>query len=104
MVGGEEVVSLSHAKIFVFSDSVLCLGKVSENPLSNIVWEHKMTWFESSSQYRVLNTIHGETMEFELNILSKMSEKPEELAGRIISTSMFNESHGDLQKLNRNAN
>ena len=47
LIGDEEVVSLSHAKAYVFSDSVLCLGKMSENPLSNIVWEDKLTWFKS---------------------------------------------------------
>ena len=50
-IGGEEVVSLSRTKVFVFSCSVLCFGKMSENPLSNIVWEDKLTWFKSSSQY-----------------------------------------------------
>ena len=34
-IGDEEVISLSHAKVYVFSDSVLCLGKVNENPQSN---------------------------------------------------------------------
>ena len=28
----EEVISLSHAKVYVFSDSVLCLGKMNQNP------------------------------------------------------------------------
>ena len=32
LVNDEEVISLSHAKVYVFSDSVLCLGKMSENP------------------------------------------------------------------------
>ena len=50
-IGGEELVSLSRAKVYVFSGSVLSLGKMSENPLSNIVWEDKLTWFKSSSQY-----------------------------------------------------
>ena len=68
LVGDEEVVSLSHAKVHVFSDSVLCLDKMSENPLSNIVWEDKLTWFKSSSQYRTLDTLDGEPMEFERNI------------------------------------
>ena len=31
LIGDEEVVSLSRAKVYVFSDSVLCLGKMSEN-------------------------------------------------------------------------
>ena len=50
LIGDEEVVSLSRAKVYVFSDPVLCLGKMSENPLSNIVWEDKLTWFKSSYQ------------------------------------------------------
>ena len=68
LIGGEEVVSLSRAKVYLFSDSVLCLGKMSENPLSNIVWEDKLTWFKSSSQHRALDTIDGEPMEFEWNM------------------------------------
>ena len=39
LVNDEEVISLSHAKVYVFSDSVLCLGKVNQNPTSNTVWE-----------------------------------------------------------------
>ena len=35
LVGGEEVISLLHRKVNVFSDSVLCLGKMNENPQSN---------------------------------------------------------------------
>ena len=52
LVSDEEVISLSHAKIYVFSDSVLCLGKVKQNPTSNAVWEEKLSWFKSSPQYR----------------------------------------------------
>ena len=107
MIGDEEVISLSHAKVFVFSDSVLCLGKMNENPQSSTVWEDKLTWFKSSSQYRALDTIHGEPMDFEWNnfpgfttlplcnkvqeFMSKMSEKPEEFTGRLIFMSMFND-------------
>ena len=50
LVGEEEVISLSHAKVHVFSDSVLCLGKMNQNPESNTVWEDKLTWFKSSSK------------------------------------------------------
>ena len=98
---------LSRAKVYVFSDSVFRFGKMSENPLSNMVWEDKLTWFKSSSQYRTLDTIDGEPMEFEWNIfpgfttlqlcykvqefLSKMSVEPEDFTGRIIFMSMFND-------------
>ena len=94
LIGDEEVISLSHAKVYVSSDSVLCLGKMNENPQSNTVWEDKLTSFKNSSQYRTLDTTYGEPTEFEWNIfpgfttlqlcnkvqefLSKMSEEPEE--------------------------
>ena len=32
LVNDEEVISLSHAKVYVFSDSVLCFGQVNRNP------------------------------------------------------------------------
>ena len=94
LVNDEEVISVLHAKVDVFSDSVLCLGKVSQNPTSNTVWEDNLTWFKSSSQYRTMDTIDGEPLEFEWNIfpgfttlqlcdkvqefLSKMSDPPEQ--------------------------
>ena len=68
LVSDEEVISLSHAKFNGVSDSVLCLGKMNENPQSKTVWQDKLTWFKSSSQYRALDTIDGEPMEFEWNI------------------------------------
>ena len=42
LVNDEEVISLSYAKVNVFSDSVLCLGKVNQNPTSNTVWEQQL--------------------------------------------------------------
>ena len=68
LVGDEEVISLSHAKVSLFSDSVLCFGKMNQNPTSNIFWDDKLTWYKSSSQYRALDTIDSEPMEFEWNI------------------------------------
>ena len=95
LAGGEKVISLSHTKVYVFSDSVLCLGKMNENPQSNIAWEDRLTWFKSSPEYRALDTIDGEPVEFEWNIfpgfttlqqsfkvqefLSKLSVQPEDL-------------------------
>ena len=70
LVNDEEVISLSLAKVYVFSDSVLCLGKVNQIPTSNAVWERQLGWFKDSSQYRDLDTIDGEPMEFEWNIFT----------------------------------
>ena len=107
LVSDEEVISLSHTKVYVFSDSVLCFGKMNENLQSNTVWEDKLTCFKNSSRYRAWYTLDGEPMEFEWNIfpgfttlqlchkvqefLSKMSEEPEDSTGRIIFMSMFND-------------
>ena len=99
LVNDEEVISFSHAKVYVFSDSVLCLGKVNQNPISNTAWERQLEWFKDSLQYRILNTIDGEPMEFEWNIFQGFSHKvqellsvtPEKFTGRIIFMSMFND-------------
>ena len=106
LVNDEEVISLSHAKVCVSSDSVLCLGKVNQNPTSNTVWEQQLDWFKDSPQYRTLDTFDGEPMEFEWNIspgfttlqllqevhkfMNKMSD-PDQFQGRIIFMSMFND-------------
>ena len=87
-----------NAKVFVFSDSVLCLGRVNRNPASNTVWEEPLSWFKDSPQYRTLERIDGEPLEFEWNIfpgfttlqlcnkvqefMSKMSIQPEDFTGR----------------------
>ena len=42
LVNDEEVISLSHAKVYVFSDSVFCLGEVNQNPTSNSVSEPQL--------------------------------------------------------------
>ena len=106
LVGDEEFISLSHAKVNVFSDSVSCLGKVNQNPASNASWEEKLSWFKDSPQYRTLDTIDIEPMEFEWNIfpgfttlqlISKVQEfmtkmgDPSQFKGRIIFMSMFND-------------
>ena len=88
LIGDEQVISLQRTKVYVFSDSVLCLGKIQENPKSN-----------TSPEYRDLNRIDGEPMEFEWNIFSgfntlqlsqevkslllREGETPENFTGRI---------------------
>ena len=59
LVNDEEVISVSHAKVHVFSDSVLCLGKMNQSPTSNSVWERQLGCFKDSSKYRTLDTIDG---------------------------------------------
>ena len=48
---------------FVFSDSVLCLGGISTEPIK--AWESKITWFLETSYLKDLDRIDDERMEFE---------------------------------------
>ena len=79
---------------------------MNRNPISKTIWERQLEWLKDSSQYRTLDTIDGEPMEFEWNIfpgfttlelvrevqklMSKMGE-PEQFQGRIIFMSVFND-------------
>ena len=106
-IGVESVISLHRTKVYVFSDSVLCLGEIHENPQSNTAWEQRLEWFISTSEYRNLDRIDGEPMEFEWNmfpgfntlqlsrevkeLLLRLNETPENFTGRIIFMSMFND-------------
>ena len=62
---GDEVNSLLHTKFYVFSDSVLCFGKMNENPQSNIACEQRLEWFKSTPEYRTLDRIDGEPIRVE---------------------------------------
>ena len=35
LIGDETVINLQRAKVYVFSDSVLCLGRIHQHPESN---------------------------------------------------------------------
>ena len=105
LIGDERVISLQRAKVYVFSDSVLCLGKIHENPQSNGAWEQKLGWSKTSQNYRNFDRIDGESIEFEWNIfpgyntlqlneevqslLLIFDETPENFTGRIFFLSMF---------------
>ena len=107
LIGDERVINLQRTKVYVFSDSVLCLGKTFENIQSNDAWEERLGWFKSSPVYRNFDRIDGEPMEFEWNnfpgfntlqlseeaksFLLRLGETPENFTGRILFLSMFND-------------
>ena len=106
LIGDERIINLLHTKVYVFSDSVLCLGKIHQNPESNTAWEQRIGWI-TTSQYRDFDGIDGESTKFEWNIfpgldtlqlcdkindlLSRLGETPEIFTGRILFMSMFND-------------
>ena len=68
LIGDERVINLQRTKVYVFSDSVLCLGKIHQNSQSNEAWEDRLGWFKTPQEYRNFDRIDGEPMEFEWNI------------------------------------
>ena len=107
LIGEERIINLQRTKVYVFSDSVLCLGRIHQNPESNKAWEQRTGWITSSQIYRDFDGISGEPTEFEWNIfprfdtlqfygkvtdpLSRLGETPETFTGRILFMSMFND-------------
>ena len=68
LIGDETVINLQRAKVYVFSDSVLCLGRVQQHPESNKAWKERIGWITTSQSYRDYDGINGEPTEFEWNI------------------------------------
>ena len=107
LIGDETVINLQRTKVYVFSDSVLCLGKIHQHPESNQAWKKKIEGITTDQSYRDYDGINGEPTEFEWNIfpgfttlqlcgkvndlLSDLGETPETFTGRILFMSMFND-------------
>ena len=107
LIGDERIINLQRTKVYLFSDSVLCLGKIHQNPESNEAWKKRIEWITSSQSYRNFDGIDGEPTKFEWNIflgfdtlqlcdkvkslLSRLGEIPENFTGRILFMSMFND-------------
>ena len=98
LIGDETVINLQRTKVYVFSDSVLCLGKIHQHPESNEAWKKRIEGITTDKSYRYYDGINGEPTEFEWNIfpgfttlqlcgkvndlLSDLGEAPETLTGR----------------------
>ena len=68
LIGDETVINLQRAKVYVFSDSVLCLGRIHQHPESNEAWKKRIEWITTDKSYRDYDGINGEPTEFEWNI------------------------------------
>ena len=107
LIGDETVINLQRAKVYVFSDSVLCIGRILQNPMSNEAWKGSIGWIMTDKSYREYDGISGEPTEFEWNIfpgfttlqlcdkvndlLSDLGETPDTFTGSILFMSMFND-------------
>ena len=68
LIDSEIVMNLQRTKVYVFSDSVLCLGKVLQHPESSEAWKNRVARIRSEKSYRDFDAINGESTEFEWNI------------------------------------
>ena len=107
LIDDEIVINLQSTKVYVFSDSVLCLGKVHQYPESNEAWKKRIEWILTDKSYRDYDGINGEPTEFDWNmfpgfstlqlcgkvtdLLSRLGEAPETFTGRILFMSKFND-------------
>ena len=107
LIGDDTIINLQRAKVYVFSDSVLCLGKIHQHPHANESWKERIGWITTSQSYRDCDGNSGEPTEFEWNIfpgfttlqlygkvtdlLSRLGETPERFTRRILFMSMFND-------------
>ena len=64
----DQVSTWTKAKVRVYSDSVLCLGKMSDHTEANRRWDNQVEEFRQSNSYREFLGIDGEPIEFEWNI------------------------------------
>ena len=68
LINDEVVINLQSTKVYVFSDSVLCLGRVLQNPESNEAWKNRGAGVRAERSYRDYDGMNGESTEFEWNI------------------------------------
>ena len=101
------IIGLQSTKVYVFSDSVLCLGKVLQHPECNEAWKNRVAGVRAERNYRDFEIVSGESAEFDWNIfpgftslqlcdkisdlLSSLGQSPETFTGRILFMSMFND-------------
>ena len=107
LINDPVIINLQSTKVYVFSDSVLCLGKVLQHPECNEAWKNRVAGVRAERSYRDYDAINGEPTEFEWKIfpgfttlqlcdkisdlLSSMGQTPESFTGRILFMSMFND-------------
>ena len=107
LINDPVIIGLQSTKVYVFSDSVLCLGKVLQHPECNEAWKSRVAGVRAERNYRDFEIVKGESTEFEWNIfpgftllqlcdkisdlLSSLGQSPETFIGRILFMSMFND-------------
>ena len=101
LINDPVIINLQSTKVYVFSDSVLCLGKVLQHPECNEAWKNRVAGVRAERSFRDYEDVSGESTEFEWNIfpgftslqlcdkisnlLSCLGQSLETFTGRILS-------------------
>ena len=108
LIGDDTVINLQSTEVYVFSDSVLCFGRVLQHPDSNEAWKNRITGIQSGKSdrdYDVIRlrvglnssgTFSQDSQRLQLcdkisDLLSDLGQTPETFTGRILFMSMFND-------------
>ena len=107
LINDPVIINSQRTKVYVFLDSVLCLGKVLRHPECNKAWKSRVAGVRAERNYRDYDVFNGESTEFEwnifpgfttlqlcdknINLLSFLGQSPETFTGRILFMSMFND-------------
>ena len=67
---------ITNAKANVFSDSVLCVGKMGDDPIAN--WKTKIEWYSENNHLKDMNRIDGKPTEFEWKIFPGITTPKEQ--------------------------
>ena len=62
----DKAIEITNSQTYVFSDSVQCLGGISNQPVE--AWKNKIRWYLENRCLQDLDRIDGEPMEFEWKI------------------------------------
>ena len=107
LINDPVIISLQSTRVYVFSDSVSCLGKVLQHLDCNEAWKNRVAGVRAERNYSDFDDVKGESTEFEWNIfpgfttlqlcdkisnlLSSLGQTPESFTGRILFMSTFND-------------
>ena len=68
LINDPVIIGLQSTKVYVFSDSVLCLGKVLQHLECNEAWKNRVAGVRAERNYSDFEDVKGESTEFEWNI------------------------------------
>ena len=70
LINDSVIINLQSTRVYVFSDSVLCFGKILQHPECNEAWKNRVAGVRVERSYRDYDAVSGESTEFEWNIFA----------------------------------